>query len=522
MADKAPRMNTTNLPRHETRCNGGSVSLVSRYAVIKNVRHNKRKRITVSAFDQRSQIPVIVQKRIDWGTEMTNLDEARRIARELRILKYLRGFDGICALVDIIQPSDDAWTDLYTIHEYGGVPMTRYINSKHPPTPRHARYWCYQLLRTLKFMHAGGVVHGHICPEKILVNAMSADIKLSDLGRCVVEGCSVSGSYNMSYMCPEELVVTQQPSAKGDVWAAGCVYAELLEKKGPLFQGSTHKEVLAKICARVGRPSETLLRDMIYGDTPMHQFVLAQDPVPGLPTGDSTSPYFRAAFSIADADADALQCIAATVRFDPRARMTAENALASLKLFQARRPDSDPCLHNPRDEPRLACSAYHESMASRDAPDAAGVKVCVWTECVHHNPSATGGAPPPPPPRAPPPLPPLPPPVQAPAPVPPVPGSRQVKQVVLVDTRGGPVPCMVVPGGVRPIQVPPNTLHQMVAIRERKRLETRARGEAPPVMPPPTILVPPGQAAPPGTVMMTGPPAAPPPPAQRLPAAFAP
>ena len=61
MADKAPRMNTTNLPRHETRCNGGSVSLVSRYAVIKNVRHNKRKRITVSAFDQRSQIPVIVQ-----------------------------------------------------------------------------------------------------------------------------------------------------------------------------------------------------------------------------------------------------------------------------------------------------------------------------------------------------------------------------------------------------------------------------------------------------------------------------
>ena len=204
----------------------------------------------------------------------------------------------------------------------------------------------------------------------------------------------------------------QQPSAKGDVWAAGCVYAELLEKKGPLFQGSTHKEVLAKICARVGRPSESLLRDMIYGNTPMHQFLLAQDPVPGLPTGDSTSPYFRAAFSIADADADALQCIAATVRFDPSARMTAENALASLKLFQARRPDSDPCLHNPRDEPRLACSAYHESMASRDAPDAAGVKVCVWTECVHHNPSATGGAPPPPP-RAPPPLPPLPPPASA-------------------------------------------------------------------------------------------------------------
>ena len=94
--------------------------------------------------------------------------------------------------------------------------------------------------RTLKFMHSGGVVHGHICPEKILVNAMSADIKLSDLGRCVVEGCSVAGSYNMSYAC-RRAGCAQQPSAKGDVWAAGCVYAELLEKKGPLFQGSTHK-----------------------------------------------------------------------------------------------------------------------------------------------------------------------------------------------------------------------------------------------------------------------------------------
>ena len=85
-------MNTTNLPRHETRCNGGSVSLVSRYAVIKNVRHNKRKRITVRRLLIRrcAKFPASSQKRIDWGTEMTNLDEARRIARELRILKYLR------------------------------------------------------------------------------------------------------------------------------------------------------------------------------------------------------------------------------------------------------------------------------------------------------------------------------------------------------------------------------------------------------------------------------------------------
>ena len=89
---------------------------------------------------------------------------------------------------------------------------------------------------------------------------------------------------------------------------------------------------------------------------------------------------------------------------------------------------------------------------------------------------------------------------EPPAPEPPVEGARQVQQVVLVDTRGGPVPCMVVPGGVRPIAVPPNTLQQMVAIRERRRDDLRATGAPVPLPPPPTILVPPGQAAPPGTV----------------------
>ena len=72
----------------------------------------------------------------------------------------------------------------------------------------------------------------------------------------------------------------------------------------------------------------------------------------------------------------------------------------------------------------------------------------------------------------------MPPPTPAPE-EPPVPGSRRVQQVVLVDTRGGPVPCMVVPGGVRPIAVPPNTLQQMVAIRER-RVEAHRRSGAPP------------------------------------------
>ena len=105
--------------------------------------------------------------------------------------------------------------------------------------------------------------------------------------------------------CPEELVVKQQPSAKGDVMEPRAAsMRNCSRRRGLCSKVRQHKEV-GRYYVRASVDRQTLLRDMIYGDTPMHQFVLAQDPVPGLPTGDSTSPYFRAAFSIADADADA-------------------------------------------------------------------------------------------------------------------------------------------------------------------------------------------------------------------------
>ena len=56
--------------------------------------------------------------------------------------------------------------------------MTRYQFEASADAAPHAA-WCYQLLRTAQVHAPSGGWSTAICPEYILVNAMSADIKLS-------------------------------------------------------------------------------------------------------------------------------------------------------------------------------------------------------------------------------------------------------------------------------------------------------------------------------------------------------
>ena len=75
-------------------------------------------------------------------------------------------------------------------------------------------------------------------------------------------------------------------------------------------------------------------------------------------------------------------------------------------------------------------------------------------------PAAAPAAPAPPPPLPPPPLLPLPTRMQ-------VPGMPQ--HVILVNTPAGPQPCVVVPGGVRPIVMPPSQIHHMLQMQAHHR-----------------------------------------------------
>ncbi|XP_052120138.1 MAPK/MAK/MRK overlapping kinase-like [Frankliniella occidentalis] len=116
------------------------------------------------------------------------------------------------------------------------------------------RSFLYQLLQGCEHLHNNGIFHRDVKPENILVKGDC--VKLGDLG-------SIRGSYSKPpyteyistrwYRSPECLLTTGFYGPKMDVWAAGCVFYEMLTLK-PLFPGSDEINQLSKIHAVLGSP----------------------------------------------------------------------------------------------------------------------------------------------------------------------------------------------------------------------------------------------------------------------------
>ncbi|XP_034243021.1 MAPK/MAK/MRK overlapping kinase-like [Thrips palmi] len=120
------------------------------------------------------------------------------------------------------------------------------------------RSFLYQLLQGCEHLHGNGIFHRDVKPENILVKGDC--VKLGDLG-------SIRGSYSKPpyteyistrwYRSPECLLTTGFYGPKMDIWAAGCVFYEMLTLK-PLFPGSNEADQLAKIHGILGSPHPRL------------------------------------------------------------------------------------------------------------------------------------------------------------------------------------------------------------------------------------------------------------------------
>ncbi|ENN72163.1 hypothetical protein D910_08473 [Dendroctonus ponderosae] len=136
-------------------------------------------------------------------------------------------------------------------------------------TEQRAKEYLYQVLRGLEHLHRNGMFHRDVKPENILIKFPSIDgtslqrlrrceiIKLADLG-------AMRGFYSVPpyteyistrwYRSPECLLSNGHYGPKMDVWAAGCVFFEMLTLM-PLFPGSSEVDQLYKIHNVLGSPS---------------------------------------------------------------------------------------------------------------------------------------------------------------------------------------------------------------------------------------------------------------------------
>ncbi|CAH1185660.1 unnamed protein product [Phyllotreta striolata] len=179
-------------------------------------------------------------------------DEAMNL-REVKSLKKLH-HSNVVKLKEVIRENDI----LYFVFEYMQENLYQLIKDRRVPFPESVvRNIIYQVLQGLAFIHRHGFFHRDLKPENILCSGTET-VKIADFG--LVREIRSRPPYTdyvstRWYRAPEVLLHSTTYSSPIDLWALGCIAAEVYTYR-PLFPGSTETDQLYKICALRGTPDE--------------------------------------------------------------------------------------------------------------------------------------------------------------------------------------------------------------------------------------------------------------------------
>ncbi|XP_047026856.1 serine/threonine-protein kinase ICK [Helicoverpa zea] len=237
-------------------------------------------------------------------------DEAMSL-REVKSLKKLNHAN-IVKLREVIRENDT----LYFVFEYMRGNLYQLIRDAERAFPEPVlRNIVYQVLQGLAHMHRHGFFHRDLKPENLLCAGPEL-VKIADLGLArEVRSRPPYTDYVSTrwYRAPEVLLHDTRYGAPIDLWALGCIMAELYTCR-PLFPGNSEIDQLHKICAVLGTPE----RD----DWP-EGYALAE----ALRFRFPASAGVPLARVVPAASPPALALLAALMRYPPRDRPTAPQAL---------------------------------------------------------------------------------------------------------------------------------------------------------------------------------------------------
>ncbi|XP_068678002.1 uncharacterized protein [Montipora foliosa] len=314
--------------------------LDSRYKLLENI-GNGAYGVVCSAIDTRNDSKVAIKK-IPRAFDVVTT--AKRTYRELKILKHFK-HDNIISIKNILKPPADLeqFNDVYVVLDLMETDLHHIIHSQQQLTDEHVRYFLYQILRGLKYIHSAKVLHRDLKPSNLLVNE-DCELKIGDFG--MARGLSSSPSEQKRvmteyvatrwYRAPELMLSLNEYSEAIDMWSVGCIFAEMLGRKH-LFPGTNYLNQLQLILSVVGTPSEEFIQRMGAERVKTYLRRLPKkEPVPldKLYPKDNLHP-------------DALDLLGRMLKMDPRERISVGDALAHKYLEKYHDVEDEPICFPP-------------------------------------------------------------------------------------------------------------------------------------------------------------------------------
>ncbi|CAF1718204.1 BnaC09g09670D [Brassica napus] len=295
-----------------------------------------------------------------------NRVDALRTLRELKLLRHVR-HDNVIALKDVMLPTNkSSFKDVYLVYELMDTDLHQIIKSSQSLSDDHCKYFLFQLLRGLKYLHSANILHRDLKPGNLLVNA-NCDLKICDFGlaRTSQGNEQFMTEYVVTrwYRAPELLLCCDNYGTSIDVWSVGCIFAEILGRK-PIFPGTECLNQLKLIINVVGSQQES---DIRFIDNPKARRFIKSLP---FSRGTHLSNLYPQANPLA---IDLLQRM---LVFDPTKRISVTDALSHPYMAGLFDSGSNPPAHVP------ISLDIDENMEERM------IREMMWDEMLYYHPGA--------------------------------------------------------------------------------------------------------------------------------------
>ncbi|XP_028313226.1 mitogen-activated protein kinase 4 isoform X2 [Gouania willdenowi] len=295
--------------------------------------------LVLSALDQRTGRRVAIKK-----LSMRDRVTVKHALREVKITRRLY-HENVVRVHEVLAPfgrplprDPSLLSALYIVQECMDTDLARLLEQGPLPTG-HATLLFYQLLRGLKFIHSANVLHRDLKPANIFINTDQLLLKIGDFGLARIvdphyshKGYLSEGLVTKWYCSPRLLLSPNNYTKAIDMWAAGCILAEMLSGR-MLFAGAHELEQMQLIVDTVPVLREEDRLDLIQV----------------MPSYVSHGWNVKKPFCelLPDVDSKAVDFLQLILTFNPMDRLTAEAALSHPFLQQYFCPEDEPMSVHP-------------------------------------------------------------------------------------------------------------------------------------------------------------------------------